>query len=153
MKFIIFEMRKPRTNHSYPKSDHFLNPCYYRLREKFPFSELFWSAFFRIRTGYGEIRSIFPYSVRMQENADQNNSEYGHFLRSYRASFFRFNSFQSQFEPFYWLFQCGFLIFCAFVPNSWDFFQFIGIRERLTMKPLVNLFWILSFEFDQYDFL
>ena len=28
--------------------------------------ELFWSAFFRIRTEYGEIR----------ENADQNNSEY-----------------------------------------------------------------------------
>ena len=29
-----------------------------------------------------EIRSISPYSVRMRENADQNNSEYGHFLRS-----------------------------------------------------------------------
>ena len=25
---------------------------------------------------------IFPYSVRMRENMDQNNSEYGHFLRS-----------------------------------------------------------------------
>ena len=25
---------------------------------------------------------ISPYSVRMRENADQNNSEYGHFLRS-----------------------------------------------------------------------
>ena len=25
---------------------------------------------------------ISPYSVRMQENADQNNSEYGHFLGS-----------------------------------------------------------------------
>ena len=25
---------------------------------------------------------ISPYSVRMQENADQNNSEYRHFLRS-----------------------------------------------------------------------
>ena len=24
-------------------------------------------------------RSISPYSVRMRENADQNNSEYGHF--------------------------------------------------------------------------
>ena len=28
------------------------------------------------------ILSISPYSVRMRENADQNNSEYGHFLRS-----------------------------------------------------------------------
>ena len=26
--------------------------------------------------------SISPYSVRMRENVDQNNSEYGHFLRS-----------------------------------------------------------------------
>ena len=27
-------------------------------------------------------RSISPYSVRMRENTDQNNSEYGHFSRS-----------------------------------------------------------------------
>ena len=32
------------------------------------YSELFWI--------------ISPYSVRMWENADQNNSEYGHILRS-----------------------------------------------------------------------
>ena len=31
----------------------------------------FWSGFSRIRTGYGEIRIISPYSVRMQENKDQ----------------------------------------------------------------------------------
>ena len=36
----------------------------------------------RIRTEDGEVRSISPYSVRMWENADQTNSEYGHFLRS-----------------------------------------------------------------------
>ena len=29
-----------------------------------------------------EIRSIYPYSVQMLGNTDQNNSEYGHFLRS-----------------------------------------------------------------------
>ena len=55
------------------------------LRERCPYSELFWFAFFRIRTEYGEIRSIqsiSPYSVQIRENADQNNSEYGHFLRS-----------------------------------------------------------------------
>ena len=28
---------------------------------------------------YGEILRISPYSVRMRENADQNNSEFGHF--------------------------------------------------------------------------
>ena len=49
------------------------------LREKCLYSELFWSAFSRIWTEYGEIRSISPYSVRMRENRDQNHTEYGHF--------------------------------------------------------------------------
>ena len=52
------------------------------LREKCPYSELFWPAFSHIRTEYGETQSISPNSVRMRENADQNNSKYGHFLRS-----------------------------------------------------------------------
>ena len=39
-------------------------------------------AFSRIRTEYGEILRISPYSVRMRENADQNNSEYEQFSRS-----------------------------------------------------------------------
>ena len=39
------------------------------LRKKCPYSELFWSA-------------SVPYSVQMRENADQNNSNYEHFLRS-----------------------------------------------------------------------
>ena len=52
------------------------------LREKCPCLELFWSVFSRIQTEYGEIRNISPYSVQMRENTDQNNSEYGHFLRS-----------------------------------------------------------------------
>ena len=45
------------------------------LRKKCPYSELFWSAFFRILIEYGEIRNMW-------ENVDQNNSEYGHLLRS-----------------------------------------------------------------------
>ena len=52
------------------------------LREKCPCSELFWSVFSRIPTVNGEILRTSPYSVRMWENPDQNNSEYGHFLRS-----------------------------------------------------------------------
>ena len=52
------------------------------LREKCPYSEIFWSAFSRIWTEYGEILRVSPYSVRIRENADQNNSEYRHFLRS-----------------------------------------------------------------------
>ena len=51
------------------------------LREKCPYSELFWSVFSRIRIEYGEIR-LSPYLVQMRENTEQNNSEYGHFLRS-----------------------------------------------------------------------
>ena len=50
------------------------------LREKCPYSELLWSAFSRIRTQYGEVRSI-PYSVQMRESADQNNSKLPLFIR------------------------------------------------------------------------
>ena len=52
------------------------------LHKKCPYSKLFWCAFSRIQNEYGEIQSISPYSVRMREIADQNNSAYGHFLRS-----------------------------------------------------------------------
>ena len=50
-------------------------------------SELFWSTFFPafscIRTEHGEILRIFsPNAGKWGKNADQNNSEYGHFLRS-----------------------------------------------------------------------
>ena len=45
----------------------------YLLRKKCPYSELFWSSISRIWT---------EYSTQMLENADQNNSEYRHFLRS-----------------------------------------------------------------------
>ena len=47
-----------------------------------PYSELLCSAFSFIRTEYGEIRCISPYSVQIQENADQNNSQYGDFLHN-----------------------------------------------------------------------
>ena len=50
-------------------------------RQMCPYSELFWSAFSRIWTEYGEIRSISPYPVWKRENAVQNTSEHGHFLR------------------------------------------------------------------------
>ena len=54
----------------------------FALREKRPYSELFWSAFSRIQNEYGEILSISLFSVRLRENVDQNNYEYGHSLRS-----------------------------------------------------------------------
>ena len=52
------------------------------MTEKCLYSEIFWSAFSRIRTEYGEIRSISQYSARMREITDQKNSECGHFSRS-----------------------------------------------------------------------
>ena len=53
------------------------------VRLKCPYSELFWSAFSRIRTECGVIWSISPNSIRTLVNADQNNSEYEHFSRSH----------------------------------------------------------------------
>ena len=52
------------------------------LREKCRYLELYWSVFSSIRTEYGEILLVSPYSVRLGENADQENSEYGRFARS-----------------------------------------------------------------------
>ena len=61
------------------KDETFLS---FALRKRCRYSKLFWSAFSRIWTEYGEIRSISPYSVGMRENTHQNNSEYRHFSRS-----------------------------------------------------------------------
>ena len=58
------------------------------LRKKCLFSELFWSVFSRIS----------PYSVRMRENADQNNSEYGQFPHSVARNV---NAKISQFSHFF----------------------------------------------------
>ena len=59
--------------------DRVLNMLLLIAHEKCPYSEFFWSVFSRIRTEYGEILRISPYSVRMRENTDQKNSENGHF--------------------------------------------------------------------------
>ena len=56
------------------------------LSEKCPYSELSWSAFSRVQTEHGEIFRISLYSVHMRENAEQNNSEHGHFLRSVKQT-------------------------------------------------------------------
>ena len=61
---------------------HYNKFCRLALREKRPYSELFWSVFFHLRTEYEDILRISPYSIQMRENADQNNSKYGQFSRS-----------------------------------------------------------------------
>ena len=54
----------------------------FSLREKCRYSEFFWPVFSGSRTEYREIRNISSYSVRMREDTDQKNSEYGHFPHS-----------------------------------------------------------------------
>ena len=52
------------------------------LHKNCPYSELFWSGFF---LAFSRIRTAFVFSPnagKCGKNADQNNSEYGHFLRS-----------------------------------------------------------------------
>ena len=49
---------------------------------KCPYSEFFLSVFSRIRTKYGEILRISPYSIQIGENTDLKNSECGSFSRS-----------------------------------------------------------------------
>ena len=58
----------------------------FTLRKKCPYPELFWFVFSRILTEYGELWIISPYSVRIRENTNQNNSEYGYFLCSVNFS-------------------------------------------------------------------
>ena len=70
--FIILQVEEIQTN---------------TLCKKCPYLELFWFAFSGIRTEYGKILRIFSYSVQMRENADQNNSEYEHLLRSVKGWF------------------------------------------------------------------
>ena len=43
---------------------------------------IFWSVFSKIRTEYGEILRISPYSVRIRENTDQKILRFGHFSHS-----------------------------------------------------------------------
>ena len=51
------------------------------LPEKCPYSGFFWSVLSRTRNKYGvgEILRISTCFVRMRENKDQKNSDYGHF--------------------------------------------------------------------------
>ena len=50
------------------------------LCKKCPYSELLNADQYNSEYGHF-LRSISPYSVQTRENADQNNSEHGHFLR------------------------------------------------------------------------
>ena len=45
------------------------------LREKFPYSEFFWSTFPRVWTEYRDLLCKSPYSVQTPENTDQKITE------------------------------------------------------------------------------
>ena len=54
------------------------------LHKKCTYSEFFWpTQFSRIQTEYCNLKSKSLCLVRMWESADQSNSEYGHYLRSF----------------------------------------------------------------------
>ena len=46
------------------------------IKKRFWIRSFFWSVFSRIRTEYGEIIRISPYSVRLQESSDQKKLRY-----------------------------------------------------------------------------
>ena len=50
--------------------------------KKFMCSEFFWSLYSRIWTDYSDLLRIFPYSLRVRENAEQKSSEHEYFSRS-----------------------------------------------------------------------
>ena len=67
------------------KSNYFWRGCFWRAYhcvKCFCIRSYSGRYFPRSWTEYGEILHISPYSVRMRNNTDQNNSEYGHFLCS-----------------------------------------------------------------------
>ena len=66
-----------------------LSKSTFPLRKKSPYLQLFWSASFQHFPTFGLNTERYYVSLRIQskcgkieKNADQNNSEYGHFLRS-----------------------------------------------------------------------
>ena len=80
----------------------------------------------RIQSECGKILRISPYSVRMWENTDQNNSKYGQFLRSAakwltivrNASFERYKRFQKSNCSRFFLWYPFFVHFALPLPRS-----------------------------------
>ena len=74
------------------------------LRENCLYSELFCSAFPSFGLNTERYVRISHYSVQMRENADQNNSEYVHFLRSVTLISIIFNIVNSTVSQHIWYF-------------------------------------------------
>ena len=117
------------------------------LRKKSPYSEIFWSVFSHIRTNYGEIRTISPYSVRMRENADQKYSEYGHSSRiisscDKQSSAKRYNLKEHQRLPFW---SMGSFYFFVVENKSFTILNhFVKLTKR-KHNPRMTIYVIRSF--------
>ena len=122
------------------------------LRKKCPYLNLFWSTFSCIRTEYGEILSISPYSGQLRENADQNNSVYGHFSGSDELSVFAFGNLKGRFEPILskrWLkisaIELSFLIILPFTVS--EFGTVSSLEFNVTINYVPYHISLINFEY------
>ena len=88
--------------------------------------------FSRTRTEYGETLFISPYSVRMRENTDQNNSEYEKILRSVFK-----NTVNTPSSTHYFLFFC----LCKKLGSS---FKFGIIGEKIAKLKFQAVFVLMT---------
>ena len=112
-------------------------------------------AFSRIRTECGQIRylSLFsPNAGKCGKNADQNNSEYGHFLRSVSRICFQKTCFFASVNPLEVIKKAFYFILNAlsvlkiFKVLFWFFFFFGLVGKRFDKKAKVNFKY-----YDVYD--
>ena len=82
------------------------------LCKKCPYSELLNADQYNSEYGHF-LRSISPYSVQKRENADQNNSEHGHFLRSISPYSVQMWGNAEHADKFYAVWYCGFKSFLS----------------------------------------
>ena len=96
------------------------------------------------------IRSYsIPYSVRMRENAEQNNSQYGHFLRSEVAAHFNYNSTKGNKIPLHNINLPYFSVLVCFFQlyQEWLFYliQDFKSSSRLFPRKLFEWAWTLIY--------
>ena len=84
------------------------------LRKKCPYSEFFWSVFSQIQSEYQDVLSKSPSLVQIRGNADQKNSEYGHFSRNVLWATRRFNNKKNHRDKCWFQFSCANLTLIVF---------------------------------------
>ena len=109
------------------------------LREKCLYAELFWSLFSRIRTEYGKILCISPYSIRIGGNTQQSNSEYRHFSR--RARLYKNLNFHSWIPAHQDKYHRNYFqihYYWKWKKSNWvTFFNFYGFFKKMNVSGLL----------------